>query len=204
MNHEINAEKDIAVEYIPPTKEDWLKLNRIMIEIDTALKKHKIFQVLDTQNAAGFFERFTDIDDTMIDHETWELYYKTAILYKPVIDDIFNFNKTMYYFVNDFLSHLKKLDSENFAAAYYDFLTNPMAYKMIANPIMNEYMSYTSADFLEMSMIPKETTEGCGEYVIAEYFHVHKLQSLLKVDFLKGLMAGHHIRNARTADDFFL
>lgn len=29
MNHEINAEKDIAVEYIPPSKEDWLKLNGI-------------------------------------------------------------------------------------------------------------------------------------------------------------------------------
>ena len=56
-----------------------------------------------------FFERFTDIDDTMIAHETRELYYKTASLYKPVIDDIFNFNKTMYYFVNDFLSHLKSL-----------------------------------------------------------------------------------------------
>ena len=137
MNHEINAEKDIDVEYIPPSKEDWLKLNGIMIEIDTALKNHKIFQVFDTQNAAGFFERFTDIDDTMIAHETWELYYKTASLYKPMIDDIFNFNKTMYYFVNDFLSHLKKLDPENFAAAYYDFLTNPMAYKMTANPIMN-------------------------------------------------------------------
>lgn len=204
MNHEINAEKDIAVEYIPPSKEDWLKLNGIMIEIDTALKNHKIFQVFDTQNAAGFFERFTDIDDTMIAHETRELYYKTASLYKPVIDDIFNFNKTMYYFVNDFLSHLKKLDPENFAAAYYDFLTNPMAYKMTANPIMNEYMSYTSADFLEMNMIPKEITDGCGEYVIAEYYHVDRLQSFLKVDFLKGLMAGHHIRICEHCGRFFL
>lgn len=204
MNHEINAEKDIAVEYIPPSKEDWLKLNGIMIEIDTALKNHKIFQVFDTQNAAGFFERFTDIDDTMIAHETRELYYKTASLYKPVIDDIFNFNKTMYYFVNDFLSHIKKLDPENFAAAYYDFLTNPMAYKMTANPIMNEYMSYTSADFLEMNMIPKEITDGCGEYVIAEYYHVDRLQSFLKVDFLKGLMAGHHIRRCEHCGRFFL
>ena len=204
MNHEINAEKDIAVEYIPPSKEDWLKLNGIMIEIDTALKNHKIFQVFDTQNAAGFFERFTDIDDTMIAHETRELYYKTASLYKPVIDDIFNFNKTMYYFVNDFLSHLKKLDPENFAAAYYDFLTNPMAYKMTANPIMNEYMSYTSADFLEMNMIPKEITDGCGEYVIAEYYHVDRLQSFLKVDFLKCLMAGHHIRRCEHCGRFFL
>ena len=121
-----------------------------------------------------------------------------------MIDDIFNFNKTMYYFVNDFLSHLKKLDPENFAAAYYDFLTNPMAYKMIANPIMNEYMSYTSADFLEMNMIPKEITDGCGEYVIAEYYHVDRLQSFLKVDFLKGLMAGHHIRRCEHCGRFFL
>lgn len=204
MNHEINAEKDISVEYIPPSIEEWGRLNSMMVEIDTALKKHKIFQVLDTQNAVEFFKGFTNIDDTMMNSETWELYYKTASLYEPVIDDIFNFNKTMYYFVNDFLSHLKKLDPENFAAAYYDFLTNPMAYKMIANPIMNEYMSYTSADFLEMNMIPKEITEGCGEYVIAEYYHVERLQSFLKVDFLKGLMAGHHIRRCEHCRRFFL
>lgn len=157
----------------------------MMVEIDTALKKHKIFQVLDTQNAVEFFKGFTDMDGTIMNSENWELYYKTASLYKPVIDDIFNFNKTMYYFVNDFLSHLKKLDPENFAAAYYDFLTNPMAYKMIANPIMNEYMSYTSADFLEMNMIPKEITDGCGEYVIAEYYHVDRLQSFFKGRFSK-------------------
>jgi len=204
MNHEINAEKDISVEYIPPSKENWGRLNSMMVEIDTALKKHKIFQVLDTQNAVEFFKGFTDMDGTIMNSENWELYYKTASLYKPVIDDIFNFNKTMYYFVNDFLSHLKKLDPENFAAAYYDFLTNPMAYKMTANPIMNEYMSYTSADFLEMNMIPKEITEGCGEYVIAEYYHVDRLQSFLKVDFLKGLMAGHHIRRGEHGGRFFL
>lgn len=144
------------------------------------------------------------MDGTIMNSENWELYYKTASLYKPMIDDIFNFNKTMYYFVNDFLSHLKKLDPENFAAAYYDFLTNPMAYKMTANPIMNEYMSYTSADFLEMNMIPKEITDGCGEYVIAEYYHVERLQSFLKVDFLKGLMAGHHIRRCKHCGRFFL
>ena len=46
MNHEINAEKDISVEYIPPSKENWGRLNSMMVEIDTALKKHKIFQVL--------------------------------------------------------------------------------------------------------------------------------------------------------------
>lgn len=204
MNHEINAEKDISVEYIPPSKENWGRLNSMMVEIDTALKKHKIFQVLDTQNAVEFFKGFTDMDGTIMNSENWELYYKTASLYKPMIDDIFNFNKTMYYFVNDFLSHLKKLDPENFAAAYYDFLTNPMAYKMTANPIMNEYMSYTSADFLEMNMIPKEITDGCGEYVIAEYYHVDRLQSFLKVDFLKGLMAGHHIRRCKHCGRFFL
>lgn len=69
---------------------------------------------------------------------------------------------------------------------------------------MNKYMSYTSADFLEMSMIPKEITEGCGEYVIAEYYHVDRLQSFLKVDFLKGLMAGHHIRRCEHCGRFFL
>ena len=37
MNHEINAEKDIAVEYIPPSKENWGRLNSMMVEIDTAI-----------------------------------------------------------------------------------------------------------------------------------------------------------------------
>lgn len=89
MNHEINAEKDNSVEYIPPLKKEWGRLNSMMVEIDTALKKHKIFQVLDTQNAVEFFKGFTDMDGTIMNSENWELYYKTASLYKPVIDDIF-------------------------------------------------------------------------------------------------------------------
>lgn len=54
MNHEINAEKDIAVEYIPPSKENWGRLNSMMVEIDTALKNIKYFRFLILRMLSNF------------------------------------------------------------------------------------------------------------------------------------------------------
>ena len=65
-----------------------------------------------------------------------------------------------------------------------------LSYKKIANPINDPWMSYDLTDNLDMNLVPREKAEGSGEYLIAEYYHAKRLQSLLKVDFFKGLMVG--------------
>ena len=133
--------------------------------------------------------------------------FRTATENAAVLGMDKSYDKMFRYVFTPILDRYGVLPQDRpYIMAFYirGLMANPMAYKMIANPIMNEYMSYTSADFLEMNMIPKEITDGCGEYVIAEYYHVDRLQSFLKVDFLKGLMAGHHIRRCEHCGRFFL
>ena len=42
------------------------------------------------------------------------------------------------------------------------------------------------------------------EYCIAEYYKTDNLQALAKMDFLKGLMKGHHPRRCKQCNRFFL
>lgn len=60
-----------------------------------------------------------------------------------------------------------------------------LSYKKIANPINDPWMSYDLTDNLDMNLVPREKAEGSGEYLIAEYYHAKRLQSLLKVDFFQ-------------------
>lgn len=78
-----------------------------------------------------------------------------------------------------------------------------LSYKKIANPINDPWMSYDLTDNLDMNLVPREKAEGSGEYLIAEYYHAKRLQSLLKVDFFKGLMVGHQIRRCLNCNRFF-
>lgn len=52
--------------------------------------------------------------------------------------------------------------------------------------------------------MPREKSEGSGEYIIAEYYHTSSLQSLLKIDYMKGLMTGHCIRRCEHCKRFYL
>ena len=79
-----------------------------------------------------------------------------------------------------------------------------LSYKKIANPINDPWMSYDLTDNLDMNLVPREKAEGSGEYFIAEYYHAKRLQSLLKVDFFKGLMVGHQIRRCLNCNRFFI
>ncbi len=79
-----------------------------------------------------------------------------------------------------------------------------LSYKKIANPINDPWMSYDLTDNLDMNLVPREKAEGSGEYLIAEYYHAKRLQSLLKVDFFKGLMVGHQIRRCLNCNRFFI
>ncbi|SDA31373.1 hypothetical protein SAMN02910447_03500 [Ruminococcus sp. YE71] len=199
-----NTPDDIELEYLPPDKEEWQKVNEMLLEICDMLLTHKIFQVLADPQYIVFLKKFKVITDDMLTSEKWEKYVVIAHALKPIVDDIYNFNKTIYYFITGGIMRLKKCDPENYAAAYYDFINSPNAYKMIANPLSEPFMSYDLTDNLDMNLIPCETAEGSGEYIIAEYYRAKRLQSLLKVDFFKGLMVGHQIRRCLNCDRFFV
>ncbi|EGC04086.1 DUF6076 domain-containing protein [Ruminococcus albus] len=199
-----NLTDEPELEYTPPSKEEWQKLNDILLQLCSILLQHKIFQVLADPNYVKILEQFKNITDNMLTPETWKIYVETAQAMEPIINDIYNFNKTIYYFVTDNIMHLKKCDPENYAAAYFDFINAPNAYKKIANPLTDPYMSYDFTDNLDMNLVPRETAEGSGEYIIAEYYHAKRLQPLLKVDFFKGLMVGHQIRRCLNCNRFFI
>ncbi len=199
-----NLPDEPELEYTPPGKEEWQNLNDILLKLCGMLLRHKIFQVLADPNYVKILEQFKNITGDMLTPETWKGYVETAHILDPIINDIYNLNKTIYYFVTDNIMHLKKCDPENYAAAYYDFITAPNAHKKIANPMNDPYMSYSFTDNLDMNLIPVETAMGSGEYIIAEYYHAKRLQSLLKVDFFKGLMVGHQIRRCLNCNRFFI
>lgn len=186
-----------------PDRTQWNELNRRICVLSSALKQYPLFNLLADESMIQYFEQFVSTED-MLNPESWELYYHLASSFIIAVEDIFSFNKTIYNFIELFLSRLKKLDTENYAAAYYDFLNSPQAYKLIANPFEDGLMTYTSTDFLEMNLIPMEYPANSGQYLIAEYYHTESLQSLLKTDFLKGLMVGHHIRRCEHCKRFFL
>ena len=101
--------------------------------------------------------------------------------------------------------NLGKCEPWNYAAAYYDFVSSPSAYKYIINPIQHSEGIYKYHDTLtSFTLVPREKSEGSGEYIIAEYYHTSSLQSLLKIDYMKGLMTGHCIRRCEHCKRFYL
>jgi hypothetical protein len=175
-----------------------------MLDIDKQLRTYRVFEVLASPDAAECLAAVPDLPDAELTAEFWGYYRNIVELYESVIDDIYSFNRTIYLFIHDYLANLKTLNPENYAAAYFDFLNSPLAYKIIVNPInsMNPDMSYTNSDSLQVSLVPMELPNG--EYVIAEYYYAQRLQAFLKIDFLKGLMIGHQIRRCKHCKRFFL
>ena len=101
--------------------------------------------------------------------------------------------------------NLGKCEPWNYAAAYYDFVYSPSAYKYIINPIQHSGGMYKYHDALSsFTLVPREKFKGSGEYIIAEYYHTSSLQSLLKIDYMKGLMIGHCIRRCEHCKRFYL
>ena len=103
-----------------------------------------------------------------------------------------------------YLSALKKLDPENYAAALYDYLNDPRAaMKMIANPIEGTGF-YSVADPVMLRFVPRPVDGEEDTYQIFEYYEATQLQTLLKMDFYKALSAGHVVRRCEYCGRYFL
>lgn len=133
----------------------------------------------------------------------WEYYKNFCSMYERILSDIQSFNNTIYNFIDFYLSKLQNLNSNNYSSALHNFLTHPNAYKLIANPISGTGL-FTNADSVMLRYIPRETSEGSGEFKIYEYYEVQSLQTLLKTDFYKALEAGYIIRRCEYCGRFFL
>lgn len=133
----------------------------------------------------------------------WDYYCGYCANYMRVLEDIGWFHDTIYNFIKYFLSHLKKLNSENYAAALNDFLYGELADKMVSNPLQNNGL-YARSDKMQIEYIPRETYECSGEYKIYTYYQVNRLQAFLKTDFYEALKAGFIIRQCEYCGRCFL
>ena len=124
--------------------------------------------------------------------------------FREIVSDIYAFNQTMFWFIDRYLMHLKKLDPENYAAALFDFYTDPNLDKMMVNYIRNPMHSFTLFDHIEVRFIPIEVPGKPDNYAVYEVYSSETLQSFLKMDFMKAVMAGHVIRRCQNCKRFFL
>ncbi len=135
--------------------------------------------------------------------DKWNYYCGYCSNYMRVIQDIGWFHDTILNFIKHFLSSLKTLNRDNYAAALNEFLYGDFADKMISNPVSNSGL-YSRSDKMLMEYIPRETFEGSGEYKIYTYYQVNRLQALLKTDFYRALEAGFIIRKCEYCGRCFL
>ena len=138
----------------------------------------------------------TDIPDDCSD--LWRL----AQRYQNIVHDIYAFNNAMFWFIDRFVKHLDKMDKDNYAEAFYRFSLNETIKEERAFPAYEQRI-FTVNDTLSVQYVPRKKQDGEG-YAIHECFKVERLQSFLKLDFYRALMAGHVIRRCKNCGMFFL
>ena len=122
--------------------------------------------------------------------------------YQQIVHDIYAFNNAMFWFIDRFVKYLDKMDKDNYAEAFYRFSLNETIKEERALPTYEERI-FTVNDTLSVQYVPRKKQGGEG-FAIYECFKVERLQSFLKLDFYRALMAGHVIRRCKNCDKFFL
>lgn len=177
-------------------------------ELHTILMKRKLFQVIaqpipfDEMDKLYEFESGEKIQRSNL--YAWQEFFPPLEKLCEIVDDIYSFNETMFWFIDSFLMKLKKLDSENYAAALYDFYHHAGLDKMMVNYIRNRDKTYTWFDTIDVQYVPREIPGDPDHYAIYEYYSVTYLQAFLKIDFMKAIMNGHIIRRCKNCHRFFM
>ena len=133
----------------------------------------------------------------------WDFYKKHCRNYGEVLLDIASVCQTLQNFIRMKLSDLYHLTPDNYVAALHTFLFRDRAYKWIANPVEKTGF-YTHMDDVRLHLVPRETAPGSGAFKVYEYYEADRLQTMLKLDFYKGLEAGHLIRRCENCGRYFL
>ena len=207
----------------------WKKSYEKWMELDRRMSAHRIFRLVKTNSPylddlAHFLEdpnapyslpvdSRLDIQEEFMPKTYLEVfgsvsvvrnYYQSLVrMYRPMIDDCAFFNDTVGKFINRFLSSLDILNSNTYAAALFDFFTNPPADKLISNPVRGTGL-YTLTDPVNVTYFPRETEEGSGYFQIYEKYTTDSFQALLKADFYHALQAGYTIRRCECCERYFL
>jgi len=202
--------------------EHWQAANQALLDLDEKLCAYPLFRCIkrrpcllqETEKMLyellyGQLDCFDDWEDEEpydigdLDHK-WMIYERYALTYRSILDDLASFNQTIRHFIRYYLSALKKLDAENYAAALYDYLNDPRAsLKLIANPIEGTGF-YSVADPVMLRYVPRPVEGEEERYQIFEYYEATQLQTLLKTDFYKALSAGHVVRRCEYCGRYFL
>lgn len=135
--------------------------------------------------------------------EKWRYYKSYCENYGEILVDIMSVCQTLRAFVRMGLTPLEKLTPDNYVAALHTFLFHERAHKWIANPVDGTGF-YTRMDDVRLHLIPRETAPDSGMFKVYEYYEADRLQTMLKLDFYKGLEAGHLIRRCENCGRFFL
>ena len=133
----------------------------------------------------------------------WEFYKNYCMTYGTVLMDIASVCQTLRAFIRMGLSKLDRLTPDHYVAALHTFLFHERAHKWIANPV-DGTGCYTHMDDVRLHLIPRETVPGSGTFKVYEYYEADQLQTMLKLDFYKGLEAGHLIRRCENCGRYFL
>ena len=135
--------------------------------------------------------------------DKWKYYKRYCGNYRELLVDIMSVCQTLRAFVRMGLTPLEKLTPDNYVAALHEFLFHDRAHKWIANPVDGTGF-YSRMDDVRLHLIPRETSPGSGTFKVYEYYEADRLQTMLKLDFYKGLEAGHLIRRCENCGRYFL
>ena len=192
----------------------WCKANLFLLLLDRQLREYQLFRLIKDQRCVlseteSFLNRLLQqtlegFDAVPPDEleQTWNDYLDTFNIYNNILGNIASFGNMIQNFVRHYLSRLKKLTPENYAAALYDYLEDATAAQIIVDTPAQDYFS--SVDPVMLRFVPRETVPGSDEYQIYEYYEVNNLQTLLKMDFYRALCAGHVIRQCECCRRYFL
>ena len=212
----LQAEEEINRYRRTKDADHWYNANQHLSQLDRQLCSYQLFRLIKDElyspsGAESFLTRllqqtlegFEPVPQEELEYR-WAAYQEAFHTYCSVLSNLSSFNQTIRFFIDYYLSALKKLTPENYAAVLYDYLNDPRAaQKMIANPL-NGGGLYSNADPVMLRFVPRETAPGADEYQIYEYYEAYNLQTLLKMDFYRALGTGYVIRRCECCRRYFL
>lgn len=200
----------------------WASANQHLLELDRKLCAYQLFRLLkedpcvlqETESllntlAQEALDGFDIAEEEEIAQPEaveyhWAAYVENYKTYRSILTNLASFNQTIRFFIQHYLSTLRKMDSENYAAALYEYLNDPRAaQKIIAGPFSGGGL-YSNADPVLLRFVPRRIDPEVDEYQIFEYYEVYNLQTLLKMDFYRALGAGHVIRKCEYCGRYFM
>ncbi len=151
--------------------------------LEELLRRHTLFVLLAPWRGEDFQHRLTR--------------------YERYLHDIRVFNTTIQNFIQHVISHLLKNNPENYAAALYDFYTDPrMVEKLIVTPLNHGTDCYTTRDSYALSYVPREMADG--RFAICQEHSTDSVQAVLKADYMHALIAGRNILRCKVCGKYFL